>query len=165
MADKIITDKGTISLSIVDEIIKSDQLRTSGEDYGYYVNANGDTVIGDQSEMNTNMYLDLNKQIKEGGEETTEELKELMGGATGISLPPRRDIPIVTDVTGLKFPSKEKIASNVTSFLNTLGVPMENSMFVSELLTNVNDSGMGIIDFTGIGELAEWVLVKIVRVR
>ena len=74
MADKIITDKGTISLSIVDEIIKSDQLRTSGEDYGYYVNANGETVIGDQSEMNTNMYLDLNKEIKEGGEETTEEL-------------------------------------------------------------------------------------------
>ena len=155
MADKIITDKGTISLSIVDEIIKSDQLRTSGEDYGYYVNANGETVIGDQSEMNTNMYLDLNKQIKEGGEETTEELKGLMGGATGISLPPRRDIPIITDITGLKFPSKEKIASDVTSFLNTLGVPMENSMFVSELLTNVNDSGMGIVDFTGIGELAE----------
>ena len=155
MADKIITDKGTISLSIVDEIIKSDKLRTSGEDYGYYVNANGETVIGDQSELNTNMYLDLNTQIKEAGEETTEEVKNLMGGATGISLPPRRDIPIITDITGLKFPSKEKIASDVTSFLNTLGVPMENSMFVSELLTNVNDSGMGIIDFTGIGELAE----------
>jgi len=155
VADKIITDKGTISLSIVDEIIKSDKLRTSGEDYGYYVNANGETVIGDQSEMNTNMYLDLNKEIKEGGEETTEELKELMGGATGISLPPRRDIPIITDITGLKFPSKEKISSDVTSFLNTLGVPMENSMFVSELLTNVNDSGIGIVDLTGIGELAE----------
>ena len=155
MADKIITDKGTISLSIVDEIIKSDQLRTSGEDYGYYFNANGETVIGDQSEMNTNIYLDLNKQIKEAGEETTEEVKTLMGGATGIDLPPSRDIPIISDITGMEFPSKEKIASNVTSFLNTLGVPMENSMFVSELLTNVNDSGMGIIDFTGIGELAE----------
>ena len=156
MADKIVTDKGTISLDIVDEIIKSNELRSSGEDYGYYYDKKTNRLeIGDVNAVTSNMYIDLNEQIQQGGVDTTEELKGLAGKATGIDVPPSGDIPIVTDLTGIRMPSKEKMASNVTSFLTKLGVPMDNSMFVGELLTDVNQSGMGILDATGIGELSE----------
>ena len=156
MADKIVTDKGTISLDIVDEIIKSNELRSSGEDYGYYYDKKTNRLeIGDVNAVTSNMYSDLNEQIQQGGVDTTEELKGLAGKATGIDVPPSGDIPIVTDLTGIRMPSKEKMASNVTSFLTKLGVPMDNSMFVGELLTDVNRSGMGILDATGIGELSE----------
>lgn len=156
MADKIVTDKGTISLDIVDEIIKSNELRSSGEDYGYYYDKKTNRLeIGDVNAVTSNMYSDLNEQIQQGGVDTTEELKDLAGKATGIDVPPSGDIPIVTDLTGIRMPSKEKMASNVTSFLTKLGVPMDNSMFVGELLTDVNQSGMGILDATGIGELSE----------
>ena len=156
MADKIVTDKGTISLDIVDEIIKSNELRSSGEDYGYYYDRKTKRLeIGDVNAVTTNMYSGLNEGIQQGGVDTTEELKGLAGKATGIDVPPSGDIPIVTDLTGIRMPSKEKMASNVTSFLTKLGVPMDNSMFVGELLTDVNQSGMGILDATGIGELSE----------
>jgi len=156
VADKIVTDKGTISLDIVDEIIKSNELRSSGEDYGYYYDKKTNRLeIGDVNAVTSNMYIDLNEQIQQGGVDTTEELKGLAGKATGIDVPPSGDIPIVTDLTGIRMPSKEKMASNVTSFLTKLGVPMDNSMFVGELLTDVNQSGMGILDATGIGELSE----------
>ena len=156
MADKIVTDKGTISLDIVDEIIKSNELRSSGEDYGYYYDRKTKRLeIGDVNAVTTNMYSGLNEGIQQGGVDTTEELKGLVGKATGIDVPPSGDIPIVTDLTGIRMPSKEKMASNVTSFLTKLGVPMDNSMFVGELLTDVNQSGMGILDATGIGELSE----------
>jgi len=156
VADKIVTDKGTISLDIVDEIIKSNELRSSGEDYGYYYDRKTKRLeIGDVNAVTSNMYSDLNEQIQQGGVDTTEELKGLAGKATGIDVPPSGDIPIVTDLTGIRMPSKEKMASNVTSFLTKLGVPMDNSMFVGELLTDVNQSGMGILDATGIGELSE----------
>lgn len=156
MADKIVTDKGTISLDIVDEIIKSNELRSSGEDYGYYYDKKTNRLeIGDVNAVTSNMYSGLNEQIQQGGVDTTEELKGLAGKATGIDVPPSGDIPIVTDLTGIRMPSKEKMASNVTSFLTKLGVPMDNSMFVGELLTDINQKGMGILDLTGIGELSE----------
>jgi len=156
VADKIVTDKGTISLDIVDEIIKSNELRSSGEDYGYYYDKKTNRLeIGDVNAVTTNMYSGLNEGIQQGGVDTTEELKGLVGKATGIDVPPSGDIPIVTNLTGFRMPSKEKMASNVTSFLTKLGVPMDNSMFVGELLTDVNQSGMGILDATGIGELSE----------
>ena len=139
-----------MSFSIVDEIIKSNELRSSGEEFGYYYNKDGRLDIGDQFAVSESLYVDLNEAIVEEGKSTTEELKGLASKATGIDNNPMGTLPL-----GIPYPTKQNIDSFVTSFLNKIGVPMEGSMFVGDLLTDINESGFGLAHLTGLGELAE----------
>ena len=130
---------------------ESVNLRTNGEfDYVY---SGSNLSIGKTHlfpENRTQDYSQLNEAIVKQGEENTKNLTELMGKASEIKAHPQGYLPF-----NIPFPTRYQMSNFVTSALNNLGVPMEGSMFVSELLTDVNQKGFGILHATGLGELAE----------
>ena len=135
--------------SILEAVNESNNLRAGGDEFGYYYK-DGMMHIGDPLVFNQPDYSQLNEDIVRQGEKNTAELKELLGKASEIKAHPQGYLP-----GNIPFPTKYQMSNFVTSALNNLGVPMEGSMFVSELLTDVNQKGFGILHATGLGELAE----------
>ncbi len=136
--------------SIFEAIDKSNKLRASGDEYGYYYNKDGMMDIGDPLVFNKPDYSQLNEAIVKQGEEDTKNLTELMGKASEIKAHPQGYLPF-----NIPFPTNKQANSFITSTLTNLGIPIENSMFVADLLTDANDTGFGLGHFVGFGELAD----------
>ena len=135
MVDKIITDKGTISLSIVDEndlvseIIRSNNLRR--DDNHQLSIVKGKLQVEDR-EVGPD-YTDMDQAIKLVGESDEAELKDLLGKAEGIQAPPRI--------------SRQNIRNRVFQGLTNVGLDPEKSSFVADLFVGDMDTEMGLLDF------------------
>jgi hypothetical protein len=135
MVDKIITDKGTISLSIVDEndlvseIIRSNNLRR--DDNHQLSIVKGKLQVEDR-EVGPD-YTDIDQAIKLVGESDEAQLKDLLGKAEGIEAPPRI--------------SRQNIRNRVFQGLTNVGLDPEKSSFVADLFVGDMDTEMGLLDF------------------
>ena len=135
MVDKIITDKGTISLSIVDEndlvseIIRSNNLRR--DDNHQLSIVKGKLQVEDR-EVGPD-YTDMDQAIKLVGESDEAQLKDLLGKAEGIEAPPRI--------------SRQNIRNRVFQGLTNVGLDAEKSSFVADLFVGDMDTEMGLLDF------------------
>tara|TARA_Y100000114_G_scaffold11314_1_gene9022 strand:+ start:3829 stop:6126 length:2298 start_codon:yes stop_codon:yes gene_type:complete len=135
MVDKIITDKGTISLSIVDEndlvseIIRSNNLRR--DDNHQLSIVKGKLQVEDR-EVGPD-YTDIDQAIKLVGESDEAQLKDLLGKAEGIEAPPRI--------------SRQNIRNRVFQGLTNVGLDAEKSSFVADLFVGDMDTEMGLLDF------------------